>query len=588
MANDFLSNLLKMQSNIPAPLDTEEARLAREKAEDERLRREDPEAFMPAVESDEGLAPGLTRQKIEKSRDQYKSFSAESDANVQKEIAASDAMQSPITEPSKQISPSVIPQQPSEQVDTTPLMPASSKTDQYSDLLKAYQSLKPAQEQYRDQLGNLAMLQGANQIAQGMARGFGAEIGAGETGIKALKEQAQAPLEALQQQVQIGKANLGLETEVQMIDPNSDISKFSRQQAAKIMATRGGKLDPKLEEQYTKQFSGLSAAQLEKAGFKDMLSLAKDKGVHFDRVQLPDGSVHVMALDNRTGEIVRDVGLAGYANLLDKDIYGNLRATSRSNIAQGPISLPQQNEAVQTMQQALPSQDKGLVKIPSQKIKEKEISKPSYKDIIEYAPAYKESIDTTRKDLNKEMQDLKDVAGSLTILSHKLGSGGKYDPKNPIDSGFLGSIQTQAAKMAGQKGVLTDQDLKKFGGKGGWKAAAQRAYENAINGSITEADQNFFTLFKEKMSDSLNEDIKNRSQFYVDGLKQQLEAKFPKIDEDTIKKLLSTEKIAPEVQNKKLNEPKIIKVKGPSGQVVPMTEENAKKYLNKPGYSEVK
>ena len=54
--------------------------------------------------------------------------------------------------------------------------------------------------------------------------------------------------------------------------------------------------------------------------------------------------------------------------------------------------------------------------------------------------------------------------------------------------------------------------------------------------------------------------------------------------------MLGVNKVAPIVQKDELTskDKDLVKIQGPSGQIVKMTKENAKKYLQKPGYKEVK
>ena len=336
MANDFLSNLLKFQPNIASPLDTEEAKRAREKAEEDKLRIEDPEAFMPAEEDETPVNKAPKQLAPQSQIDTMAQFPrSPTEENLPKNNAI---IEQEINE-ANQFAES-LPQE---------LPAVKSKTDQYADLLNSYKQLKPAQEQYQQSLGGLSMLQGANQIAQGLARGYGADIGAGEAGIKALKEQAQAPLESLQQQMQLGKAYLGLETEVQMIDPNSDISKFSRQQAAKAMATKEGKLDVELEDKYNQQFSGMSAAQLQKLGFKgigamgaltpyqqQMLQVAQDKVVN-QRTALEQGAQR-MGLSEEKIKQTLDTALSKEGQALGRSIDA-MDKTTRNGLGKAAASL---------------------------------------------------------------------------------------------------------------------------------------------------------------------------------------------------------------------------------------------------------
>ena len=131
MANDFLSNLFasKQPRVENSPLMTEEERLRRE---EEELRKEDPMAFEPAVEAEESvrrapaqLAPDADIEKMK----QYPVSPAED--RLEKEMAEA--------------------QVPDERNSTEMLQDAvgpESVPSKYQEILEAYRSLKPKQEDY--------------------------------------------------------------------------------------------------------------------------------------------------------------------------------------------------------------------------------------------------------------------------------------------------------------------------------------------------------------------------------------------------------------------------------------------------------
>ncbi|NDE09876.1 MAG: hypothetical protein EBZ95_04830 [Chitinophagia bacterium] len=347
MANDFLSNIFKNQDNISPVLMTAEEKTnaknketvdAMEKAAANKNVADEPEDYAPAEESENTIKVPqqlATPEEIAKMA-QYKRSPAEEAAAVQDDRIGREIESAQNNE--TQLAQQQLP----------------SKVDQYSSLLNAFQSLKPMQQQYQQALGGIAMQQGANQIAQGLARGYGADIGAGEAGIKALHQQAAQPLEALQQQMQIGKENLGLSTEIQMIDPDSDISKFSRQQAAKAMATVNGQLDSKLLEKYNNQFSGMSAAQLEKLGFKGigamgaitpyqqmMLELGRSK-VENQRTALEQGAER-MGLSKEKIQNTLDTALSKEGQALGKSIDA-MDKTTRNSFGRAMAALDSANQ----------------------------------------------------------------------------------------------------------------------------------------------------------------------------------------------------------------------------------------------------
>lgn len=140
--------------------------------------------------------------------------------------------------------------------------------------------------------------------------------------------------------------------------------------------------------------------------------------------------------------------------------------------------------------------------------------------------------------------------------------------------------------MAGQKGVLTDQDLVKFAGAGGVEAKLKRIIDGSLFGEMSKEDIQFFKRFSTLMNKSLEEDIQNRSQLFTEQGRQVLDSVAPGISNENVAKMLGVNKVAPAVQNKKQESDPVIQVKGPSGQMAQMKKSIFDaKYKNKPGYS---
>lgn len=282
MPNDFLSQLIQQSNTLPSPLMTEEEKLRRE---EEELRKEDPTAFSSAIEdelevSQKPIAPPITQKEIDTMKE-YPRSPAED--RLSQEMDVAEQLGSPVESDNRSsvdMLKDMIPEQPAEK-------------NKYQEILEAYRSLRPKQEGYENQLQNLAIQQGMNQIAQGMARGYGAEIGAGEEGIKALKEQAAEPLNAIKRQMDTGKQAMGLEDEMQMMDPGSDVSKFYREQAYALLK----KLKP--DSDYTGKLENMSASQLQKLpGMKNLGAQSSNRGVGFGQFVNKKGEPIVALPDN--------------------------------------------------------------------------------------------------------------------------------------------------------------------------------------------------------------------------------------------------------------------------------------------------
>lgn len=438
-------------------------------------------------------------------------------------------------------------------------------------ILDAYRRLKPAQEKYQQDLSNIGMLQGANMIAQGFARGHGANIGAGEEGIRALQAQAKEGIDSIGRELDTAKNTMGTSKMLmdydeaeKMNDPESDVSKLYREQAYKILGEKSP-LVGKLEN--------MSASQLQKLGFKFQQDSGAMPFAHTDRI-LPDGTPVVF--DKRSGM---------YYNSLTREPITDqamARDVARKDALTGQYGLMYGGQM-----NVKPTNYGGAINqltstTPDGKTVTKEIT---YGDFARNAPEQAKKFDQINDLFIKEMQDSRDVATSVTNLSSKLKNGDNnnlINEINTVNSGLLGGIQTQAAKMAGQKGVLTDQDLVKFAGAGGVKAKINRIIDGSIFGEMTDDDVNFFKRFAQLMGKSLDEDILNRSKYYVDRARQVVDTTYPGITSENIAKMLSVDLIAPAVQNvkktsKSTTSPGMVRMKTPDGRLIEIPKENVEK-----------
>jgi hypothetical protein len=446
------------------------------------------------------------------------------------------------------------------------LMPQQKELSPQEKILEAYKNIPKVQKDYGDNLQNLTLLQGANQVAQGFARGYGADIGSGEAGINALKEQAKQPLKDIENTMDLTKnlystqeSGLKYDENIKMADPKSDISKFVREQAYHVLK----KINP--DKEY--DLENMSASQIKTLpGLKDLMG-QKSKGVHFDRFQGTDGKVYMGAFDNTTGQVVPGTEkLAGYAIGYQKDpVTGALIPTSRSDVNSfGTINNPQKQVETTKVNPETKKEEKKQIELS---------------DIQAVAPKKAEDLIGIRKDFLKDVGELRDAATAATNLSSKLTP---IKEAKDIDSGLLGGIQTQAAKLAGQKGVLTDQDLVKFAGAGGLDNAFKR-FLNLQAGSMSKADVQFFKDFSGLMVKAANKDLKNRSQIFRDRIKTEIAIpeKGLALNDSDADRLLLTESMLPMANKVKVRNTK-------TGQVGNIPKENLEKALKSGQYEEVK
>lgn len=503
------------------------------------------------------------------------------DEAIANEIDSMNRQQEILDEPEAAITP----------VASIPIEPPNKLT-RYQEIIDQLNlSRQPSQDEYkrlqderREALQNLLLTKSANQIVGGMAAQYGgrgpdlSEVYKTQeelanlpiTQFEERQKQQQEQLKGLSTQVKTQKDITDLAFEEQMDNPKSDISQFYRERAANVLQ----KLTPNKEF----NLENMTARQLLKALGPDAFSGSKKGLVGFG--QFIDASTnHPLAFDSMdkavidtvTGEkvtagtkIVRPIG---YTDPLSGN-RGYL--TSQGMVTPGVPGLrtsepvPLKDAKEEFAQNA---------RVP---ISEKETT---YSEVLKTAPKIAEKFDKIKEDFNRDMKESREVATAVTNLSSKLKPG----INNNIDSGLLGSIQTQAAKMAGQKGVLTDQDLVKFAGAGGVSAKLMRL-ANELPGNMSDADIKFFKRFSELMKGSLNDDINNRSQLYTEQSRQLLDTISPGITPKNVSKMLGVDKVAPIVQTAPKNQ---VTIRTPSGTIMHIPKEKLQDALKK-GALEVK
>lgn len=325
------------------------------------------------------------------------------------------------------------------------------------------------------------------------------------------------------------------QNDLQMNDPNSDISKFAREKA--IAAAQKSGMDPET----VKKLEGMSAKQLEKLGlFKaDSAAQARANQLRFERITGPDGVTRTVAINSQTGEIVKDIGQSGFASQFRVDPEtGNLIGLSPSSPGKAPIGVTGGR-----VSQTAPATVTNNVPSAGGETKQSAVEYGSPTALKKVNPNLYKKFSDLQSDFVKDMKDARDVATSATNLSHKLTPG-----ENGVDSGLLGGIQTQAAKMAGQKGVLTDQDLVKFAGAGGVQAAIDRIIDGSFFGKMSDDDVKFFKRFSELMKTSVAEDIQNRSKLFSGQILNEAKDYLPGLTEQDVQKWLNVEQVAPIAQ----------------------------------------
>jgi hypothetical protein len=407
------------------------------------------------------------------------------------------------------------------------------KVKEYEDILNLIsQSKQPrnelaeVQKNVADTNTNLSYGLAANQLAKAIASGYGANIGDGSEVVNMLSKQNQQKVGDYKDRIK-DRAD----------DPNSDISKTYRLVVAKGLKQKYPDLD-------LKQLDNMSANELEALAKNQLDSKNRGRGdLFFTTVKDENGKDIVAAFDRTTGQQIKVLGDKSTADRIFVDTEtGNKKVYNQvTGIKDLGTGAPEQITKKTV--------DENEIKKQQQELKNplvlKQISPDLYKDL-----------ESQKQSFIKDVKDNREVETSSLLLASKLAPGDnskEFDKINQqlIDSGFLGGIQTQAAKMAGQKGVLTDQDLVKFAGAGGVGASIQRILNGTFFGNMSENDVQFFKLFANKMQKANLEDINNRSKVFVEDIHNKSLKYLPNLQLDTVKNdWFNVNKIAPNAQEK--------------------------------------
>ncbi len=399
-------------------------------------------------------------------------------------------------------------------------VPSGSSRNAFNpeEILNLYRSLKPAQEKEKADLANVGIQTGANQIAQGLARGYGADIGAGDAGIKALQEQAKLPVANIKQQIDTAKEAMGTaktafdyqETQ-KMADPKSDISKFYQEQAKAALK----KLNPDSEM----DFSGISANQMMK---NPMIKALMSQQPHINGFgQFIDAKTghplvsrsamgQVEVIDTITGQKVDQNTLVarpiGYQDPTS-GLRGNLTAQGMYIPGQGPAT---QQSAPVPLKDAITGEIQKAQ--PPTAVDELQLNKMNPK-------IYKESFLKTREDLmhDKEIEQARKVNSNVTNILTKLNALDPNDPK--VDAGIKEALAAQAASISVGGGRLAEGVIHEFQGSGGLMNKIKRYVDEKGPGYMSPEDVDFFKKFAIKMQKAVTQDAIDKSQTYVDRVK---------------------------------------------------------------------
>lgn len=387
---------------------------------------------------------------------------------------------------------------------------AQSPIEKYNNLLKSYSSLKTRP----NMVGDLTRLQsegteGANlfgagaKVAQGLASRYGANIGDAQDLVKNLKEQNQQLPKNIEEAQTINQMAV-------MADPNSDISKFSRDRAIDML----GRLNPNMSEEQKNQLkntlSTMSASDLEKIGFKGAASgLGTIRPfMNTDRVT-KEG--HPVKFDPNSGTYYDGITNRPISNneSIPRDIARKLEQTG--------------NYGYITPQGAVEIKPSGSIGKPLQTNEQKLENKPTdvtETDLNKINPKfYKDNFLKVRSELqnDKDIESARKMSSNVTNILTKLNA---LDPKNPkVDSGIKEALAAQAGSISVGGGRLAEGVIKEFGGAGGIQARMSRYLDENFKGQMSPEDIKFFKDFSLKMAKAAQQDALDKSQIYMDQVK---------------------------------------------------------------------
>lgn len=383
------------------------------------------------------------------------------------------------------------------------------------EILDLYRSLKPAQEKERNDMGNIGILAGANQIAQGFARGHGGDIGAGESGIKALQDQAKMPVGHIKQQLDSAKESMSTAKQAfdyqetqKMADPTSDISKFYQEQAKAALK----RLNPDAQM----EFDGISANQMMKNPMiKALFS------------QQPHVNGFGQFIDAKTGHPLVSRSMMGQVEVVDTITgqkvdpnvavvrpigYNDPTTGNRGYLTANGMIIPGQ----QTPQQPMPLKDAITGEIskaqPPTMVNEETLNKLNPK-------IYEKSFLKTREDLmhDKDIEKARSLNANVTNILNKLNV---LDPNNPkVDAGLKEALAAQAGSISVGGGRLAEGVIKEFQGSGGLINKIKRYASEKGPGYMSPEDIKFFRDFALKLQKAAAQDAVDKSQTYVDRVK---------------------------------------------------------------------
>jgi hypothetical protein len=297
------------------------------------------------------------------------------------------------------------------------------------------------------------------------------------------------------------------------VDPNSATSASYRAMIAQVM--------PKLVE--NPAFAKASASDLEKL-FPALSKLAGPnssaaRGKQIVPIMGPDGKIQQILVDKITGEKTA-LGDAGFAYGTGTNKYTGENILIPRNGSQSSVSSVGAGGSIRPGSQ-VPGVMPGRAgnSVPTQS----DIPNLHYTDLN---PKNREQVDKLQKEFREADTKIQDFEGTIAGL-------GNLVQKN-LD-GTIGTIKRQLARtIGGEKGVLTDNDVKDFGGSDRvWLTIAQWAHAKKYGGMTPEIQQNYQAIL-----DVAKQNIQIKRNMMEQQYYSPLRGLLPQANEPAIKEIL--------------------------------------------------
>ncbi len=434
--NDIFSKLGISTKVKPEAMTSSYDNMSDDEKEYLRLKEEDPSALTPAVDPTENAinqeiaartkAPVIAEQPIPEESD----FATPNrDLNLEQEIqsAATDSG-----------------------IDLSGKPDAPKGPSYYEDILNAYRSLPGAQKDYQNNVGNLDMLAGANKIAQGLAMGSGGKIDDGSELVAGLKKSAGIPVDQIKQKLDMAGESMKMGSMAEMVDPKSDVSKYTREQAYALLK----KLNPDVD--YSGKLDNMSAEQLQKLpGMKTALGssgsqktqqsqyIEKSSGdpLNYDPFSPTPYTNAITGKPVASGNVVRPVAYA--------DAFGNRQFV-------GPTG----NVTVQSSRRD---------KVSSEELAKQAENFTPDKEQRQAFDKEKTRIDGLTKNINEKVSAASRILGALD-----------GDSKQAI-----AVIKTQMPRLSGEVGNLNQSEQEVWSGSQSWLDKAQQYLATGSSSELT-------------------------------------------------------------------------------------------------------